>query len=310
VDWDNSYWSAGKLLISSEYLVIDGAKALAIPSRFGQDLKVKKNDSGIIHWVGKTVNQTVWLDVKLDGTTLAVIDSNNSEKAERLSKILKNAKAKSAKFPTSGAFIETNLEFPRDWGLGSSSTLLCNVAKWLDIDAFQLHFASTNGSGYDIACGLAKFPLTYTLKDQNASFETVSFDPHFKNHIYFVHLNQKQFSDQEVAKYSSIKKEIDLEEAIRKFTTITEQLLTVSDLTEFENLLEEHEHLLSHILQRETIRESLFQLYTGGAIKSLGAWGGDFVMVTAKQESDLSYFKEKGFNTILSFNEMFAYEND
>ncbi|MDB9721346.1 GHMP kinase, partial [Winogradskyella sp.] len=35
----------------------------------------------------------------------------------------------------------------------------------------------------------------------------------------------------------------------------------------------------------------------------LGAWGGDFVMVTA-EEDPTDYFKSKGFNTIIPYTEM------
>jgi hypothetical protein len=35
----------------------------------------------------------------------------------------------------------------------------------------------------------------------------------------------------------------------------------------------------------------------------LGAWGGDFIMVTASQK-DLQYFKNKGYQTIIPFAEM------
>ena len=51
-----------------------------------------------------------------------------------------------------------------------------------------------------------------------------------------------------------------------------------------------------------TIKEELFPDYNG-SIKSLGGWGGDFVMVTAR-ENTLTYFNEKGYDTILSYSEM------
>ena len=38
----SQFYSHGKLLITGEYLVLDGAKALAVPTVFGQDLSVKK----------------------------------------------------------------------------------------------------------------------------------------------------------------------------------------------------------------------------------------------------------------------------
>lgn len=304
MDWHKEYWSPGKLLITSEYIVIDGAKALAIPCKFGQDLKVKNNPTGIIDWTGKTNTGETWLTCQFDSKTLAVLSSNDSEKAHRLSKYLSSAKNLSSIFPTTGANIETNLDFPRDWGLGSSSTLLTNMAKWLDIDAFELHFAVSKGSGYDIACGLSKSPILYHTKNQKASFSTIDFDPVFQDNLYFIHLNQKQISDNEVSRYSEIKKEIDLSVVVEKFSELTEQILNATSLKTFEVLIIEHENLLSHVLQRETIRESHFQMYSGGIIKSLGAWGGDFVMVTAKHIEDLDYFKSKGFSTIIPYKHM------
>ena len=43
--------------------------------------------------------------------------------------------------------------------------------------------------------------------------------------------------------------------------------------------------------------------YKGGRIKSLGSWGGDFILVTAKNK-DLTYFKNRGLNTIFPLREM------
>jgi hypothetical protein len=66
--------------------------------------------------------------------------------------------------------------------------------------------------------------------------------------------------------------------------------------------LEEHEAEMSNILEMQTIKESLFPDFNG-VIKSLGAWGGDFVMVIAK-ENPSDYFKERGFKTIVSYTDM------
>jgi len=38
----NTCYSNGKLLLTGEYLVLEGATALAVPTKFGQDLKVEK----------------------------------------------------------------------------------------------------------------------------------------------------------------------------------------------------------------------------------------------------------------------------
>jgi hypothetical protein len=52
----------------------------------------------------------------------------------------------------------------------------------------------------------------------------------------------------------------------------------------------------------KTIKESLFPDFNG-IIKSLGAWGGDFVLAIAK-ENPTDYFKERGFKTIVSYKDM------
>ena len=59
---------------------------------------------------------------------------------------------------------------------------------------------------------------------------------------------------------------------------------------------------MSDILEMETIKEIAFPDFNG-VVKSLGAWGGDFVMVISK-EDPRSYFASKGYETILSYEEM------
>ena len=45
-----TFYSHGKLLISAEYAVLDGALALALPTKFGQSLSVKSNSDNTILW--------------------------------------------------------------------------------------------------------------------------------------------------------------------------------------------------------------------------------------------------------------------
>ena len=59
---------------------------------------------------------------------------------------------------------------------------------------------------------------------------------------------------------------------------------------------------MSNILEMQTIKESLFPDFAG-VIKSLGAWGGDFVLAIAK-ENPTTYFEERGFRTIVSYKDM------
>jgi hypothetical protein len=59
---------------------------------------------------------------------------------------------------------------------------------------------------------------------------------------------------------------------------------------------------MSEVLSLTTIQEQLFSDFNG-TIKSLGAWGGDFVLVVAA-ENPTEYFREKGYETILQYSEM------
>ncbi len=73
-------------------------------------------------------------------------------------------------------------------------------------------------------------------------------------------------------------------------------------LSEFTSLMFLHEELISTIIEMPTVKKQLFPDYPG-LIKSLGAWGGDFVLVTG-EEPDQAYFRKKGYATIIPFNKM------
>ena len=70
----------------------------------------------------------------------------------------------------------------------------------------------------------------------------------------------------------------------------------------FETLIFRHEEILSKLINLPTIKSTIFSDYSG-AIKSLGAWGGDFILVTGSP-NDMNYFKEKGYQTIIAYCDM------
>jgi hypothetical protein len=85
-------------------------------------------------------------------------------------------------------------------------------------------------------------------------------------------------------------------------STITEEMVKCSNVTDFQNLLNQHEKILAKVLNKKSIKEELFNDY-GGAIKSLGAWGGDFILAVGNDYTK-NYFEDKGYQTIFSFKEM------
>ena len=305
-----NYYSNGKLLLTGEYLVLDGAKSLAIPTKFGQDLIVEKIKEAQIIWGSFTHSGDCWFEAVFDLKKLRLVScSFNSNKegnaeviAETLLDILKEAKKVNPDFlnAASGFIVKTNLTFSRNWGLGTSSTLINSIAKWAQVDAFQLLWNSFKGSGYDIACAQNNTPIFYQIEDKKPVVAQVVFNPSFKENLFFVHLNQKQDSKEGIAKFRE--SGLDFQKEIVAISAISEQFLKASTVTEFNKLIVAHEQIISSIIQLKPVKEKLFSDYFG-EIKSLGAWGGDFVMVTGNEQTP-TYFKNKGYETILSYSEM------
>ncbi|MBC7642570.1 MAG: GHMP kinase [Flavobacterium sp.] len=297
-----TFYSNGKLLITAEYLVLDGAKALALPTKFGQSLIVESGNNNEIVWKSYDLDNSIWYeDIIAFNEIKNRIFVESQDIKNTLIAILHQSFLKNPNFINNsvGYKVATNLTFSKNWGLGTSSTLINNIAQWLEIDAFELLNNSFGGSGYDIACAQNNLPILYHLENKKPIFEKVNFNPNFKNNLYFLYLNQKQNSRKAIENYR--KKEIS-KHSIQEINTLTNQVLLATNIHAFSSALKKHENLLSHILEVETIQQQLFSDFVG-TIKSLGAWGGDFVMVLSETDP-VAYFKNKGFETILKYSEM------
>ena len=298
----NSFHANGKLLISGEYVVLDGALALAIPTKKGQFLQFEPTNHSILHWKSLDVNKNLWLEVKFNPNDLEIIESTDIVKAEKLKTILKKAIELNNQSIQINGLITTLLEFPIEWGLGSSSTLISCIAQWLNIDPYELHFGVSNGSGYDIACAENSSSITYQVADKKPITTTINWNPSFHGSLFFVYLNRKQKSDIEVNRFINNTKNINTATTINNISEITSSIINCNQLLAFNSLIEEHEKIMSRILNLPTIKESDFPDFNG-SIKSLGAWGGDFILATGDNE-ERAYFKKKGFNTIIEFKDM------
>ena len=296
-----TFYSNGKLFITGEYLVLDGAKAFALPTKFGQDLVVEKADTKTIRWTSFDADGSLWFETEISFETITEKQLGNDPVANTLIGILHTAFQMNPKFlDTNGYDVKTHLAFPRSWGLGTSSTLINNMAQWLSIDAYELLWKSFGGSGYDIACAQHDGPLIYQLIDQKPVVQTVDFKPSFARQLFFVYLNQKQNSKAAIAAYQS--KKGNLSEAVQMVNAIADDTVRSKTVHEFSSLLEKHESLLSEILHMETVKQRLFPDFDG-TVKSLGAWGGDFVLAVAENDPT-DYFKSKGYSTVIPYPEM------
>lgn len=302
----------GKLLLTGEYFVMDGATALALPTRYGQ--KMTASDGGeadVLHWLSYDHEGTCWFDGRFSLSDFSILTADGSEPnkiAEQLQKILLATRELNPKFLTdviTGVKVETHLEFPRNWGLGSSSTLVTMLAEWANVNPYSLLEATFKGSGYDIAAATAPGPMLYRRFHGRPQSEVSSFNPDFRHQLYFVYLNQKQDSREALVHYMVTPLE-QREVPLPRITQITFNVAQYTrNLEDFEALMTEHEELVQTVVQQPRAKERFFSDYWG-EVKSLGAWGGDFVLVTSNEpeEKTRQYFAEKGFDTVISYDEM------
>ena len=299
-----TFYSNGKLLLTGEYLVLDGAKALALPTKMGQNLQVVTHDKLTISWKTFDADGTIWFEDELElDAIINYKEAAESSVKNTLLTILHHAHLLQPSFfqETVGYQIETALTFPKKWGLGTSSTLINNLAQWLKIDAFELLNNSFGGSGYDIACAQNDTPIFYQLENQKPNVTPLDFQPEFASNLYFVYLNQKQSSKNAIAAYYN-KKHEKLKQNIANINKLSDAVATAKNIKSFANALQLHENELSAILELLTVQEALFSDFDG-VVKSLGAWGGDFILAIAL-EDPTAYFSSKGYSTVIPYKEM------
>ncbi|XOD68628.1 MAG: GYDIA family GHMP kinase [Flavobacteriales bacterium AspAUS03] len=296
------FYSHGKLLLTGEYFILDGAWGLALPTRKGQSLRVSPLEAHTeLHWKSLDETSQIWFEAFFELPSLRIHHHTEKKVALLLKKLLQAAQRLQIDFLQKpvGISVETQLEFPRDWGLGSSSTLIYNIAQWARVDPYTLLWSSLPGSGYDIACAIHHLPILYRLKNQKPQVAPIEFTPLFKGRLYFLHLNRKQNSRKSIQTYRT--KDVP-NENFKLISSITQKLPYCTTLDNFEKLLSDHEQILSNLLGTPTLKEQYFPDYPG-MIKSLGAWGGDFALVGAR-EGMRDYFSHKGFHTMVPFDQM------
>lgn len=325
------YKSNGKFLLTGEYLVLKGATALALPLKKGQSLEVENLDSndGLIHWdafyktsdngqrttdiahslVQSSESNSHWFSAVLDKNDFSIKSTDDKEKAERLSDILTKAKALNENIFTEAHDYKfsTHLDFDPQWGLGSSSTLINNIAEWAEINPYKLLDQTFKGSGYDIACAKYNHPIFFEVMRTapqaiSQKIEAANFDPVFKDNLYFVYLGHKQNSAREVKAFLSKDKNYDSE--IKSISEISRALPNIQTLRDFCYFIKIHEEITAACLEQRRLRKYFNDFE--GEIKSLGAWGGDFFLVATEwdEEKVKKYFDSKDLNIVFRYQDI------
>jgi len=120
-----------------------------------------------------------------------------------------------------------------------------------------------------------------------------------------VYLGKKQNSRDGIQRYRALTDNNDKSQLIETINQLTLKITAATDLVSFEQLLLEHEQLIAQTLNLPRAKNLYFPDFWG-EIKSLGAWGGDFVLATSTRSAaeTRAYFNEKGFWDVYAFDDM------
>ena len=300
------YSSHGKFLLTGEYLVLKGALALALPLKLGQSLQISLADTDThrLHWVAQQPDKP-WFSVVFDTDTLQPVTSDDPAKAEKLASILKAIRQlKPRAFYGGDLRIRTHLDFDPEWGLGSSSTLIANLARWAEVDPYVLLKLTFGGSGYDLACATAEGPIYYQLVDGKPQVETIDFMPSFADHLFFVYQGQKQNSSKEVKAFLEKTNPVEIQNDIEAVSEISRAVPQCESLDEFGMLMQCHERIIARCIGQEPVQKRFPDFE--GVLKSLGAWGGDFILAATEwpEKQIREYFKGKDLEVIFGYKEL------
>ncbi len=297
--------SNAKLMLTGEYLVLYGAKALAMPLKFGQSLKVVEEEGSASLLFTTEVLGKPWFTARFRTDFFEILNASNSSSACYLQELFVGARLLNPLFLTQRKKVlaTAKLDFDITWGLGSSSTLISNIAWWAGVDPYELNRIVSVGSGYDIACARSRTALFYSLTEGIPHIEPVIFNPKCAGQLWFVYLGNK------LATEANLTETIDhikpSPSTIKEISAISTAFAQAGSISEISQLIIAHESIIAGILGKATIQSLYFSDFKG-TIKSLGAWGGDFCLaVSDENESSVKkYFEQKGLRTVLSFDEI------
>ncbi|SCY44518.1 Mevalonate kinase [Nonlabens sp. Hel1_33_55] len=297
-----SFSAHGKFLLTGEYAVLDNVDALAIPLKLDQRLEIVPRSDESIQWTSYNVDGTIWFQDSFEIEQITDVRfKGESDVSKKLIEILRTALELVGLVNFSNGFeATTQLDFDYKSGMGTSSTLISMVSQWLGCDPYELQFKCFGGSGYDIACAQADSPIVYNYNDGQPQVVPISYQPEFKDHLFFVYLNQKQDSRDSIASFNPDNLTQENRDRLNEMPKTF--LETEVDLSAFQELLQKHEAIIGELILMQPVKKAQFPEYVG-AIKSLGGWGGDYVMVTGDEIAQ-QYFVGKGFTQIYSWNDV------
>ncbi|HUW05508.1 MAG TPA: GYDIA family GHMP kinase [Williamwhitmania sp.] len=293
-----------KLLLTGEYLVLLGAKAIALPLRFGQELTTRKGDNQYISWDSEDINGC-WFSATFNGQGEA-IEGSSREASRFVSTILRETELLSPGFLArlTGQKVIVTADFDLSWGLGSSSSLISLVAQLADVDPFMLHRRVSAGSGYDVIAAQQSCPFMFHLADGSSEHSPVALPSFFNKHLFFAYLGKKQETATNVSQFLSTSTTVE-PILVNTISDISLRIPHVASVGELCQLVEQHEKVISKILGTDSIKKASFPDFNG-CTKSLGTWGGDFALFCSEEPESYvrAYIEGKGLSPLFRFDEI------
>ena len=87
---------------------------------------------------------------------------------------------------------------------------------------------------------------------------------------------------------------------LNTLNALTKKFLKTKKASEFQTLMLAHENIISKLIGLQPVQQTKFSDYEG-VVKSLGAWGGDFVLACGPKNSK-AYFSAKGICSLYSLS--------
>ncbi len=300
---DPDFSASGKLLLFGEYFVLRGAQSIVMPLRYEQTLSVSPHTSENIRWQCFE-NGNEWLDITLSPES-RIINTSDEKKATIVQHLLNTIKKKKPSLKILGLHFHFEIDFKRNYGFGTSSTFISLLSQWSGVNPYLLLEKSFGGSGFDIAAATATEPFIYQADrlhaDAKRQINPVRISKNISNQLLFVYTGKKQRSRDEVMGFEKI---VTPPNQIAEMNHIIEKVLSCEEIRDFEEQMNRSELLLSTILNMRPVKLLNFSDYPY-SVKSLGAWGGDFIMATFRDETKArNYFSERGMHPIFNYQQL------
>ena len=276
-------------MLCGEYAVTIGVEALALPVYLGQWMYVWEFDSpgggDRLIWEAKEKDGSTWLNESfaLPLETMEAETEKSSER-DRSREVLHSMLSMVAEgfWKTGKSYrIETQLEFDRSSGLGSSSTMVANFARLAGLDAQIVQQKVFGGSGYDVAVAELGKGLVFWKNAEVANWDAWKLSADLTSKWKIVFLGKKQNSRNALADVKGKLMEIEKDDFLmHQLQQVCAAVKMANQVPMLEAGLEMWQAILAMSLGLETPYQHFkFQPSKGGLCKWLGAWGGDMLLI-------------------------------